>query len=644
MAQLATALVAAVLLAAAVVSGRGAAAAQQVLTLGAAAAAAAAERRASEAEEVVALPNGDGSVRGVARPRRGWRKFLGIPFAAPPVGPLRFMPPQRNVRWGGTLDATQFRPQCMQAGGAPDWPGLNMTMSEDCLYLNVYAPLRPPNGTAPYAVIVYIFGGDDSKGGPNDRQLYAWHAVGEMRDVVYVIPDWRQGPLGTLGGRELGDAMYGDPGRWGGNQGFLDQQMALRWVRDNIRAFGGDPERVLLLGESSGAGSVAAHMAAPGSRGLFQRAAMQSGAFVPWGTNHRTVAQRNFDFVARVTGCDALRSSPAAAGLTDAERQRGRQVVECLQRVPTREMQRLITYRLGPFQPGHPSDGWGNATWAPNIDGVVLPEEPIRALEGGRTHAVPVLLGTNRNEGVAFASSCRTCPGYLSMTISEAQYVNWTRSNFPEPWASRILAQYSYEKHPLPFWAAAAAVGDYVVRCPVRRAARLLAARQNATFVYAWTHTPVSRQLTGGGPCAEGGQGAFHGAEVPFVFHSNHFFKTPAEVKLADVVSRYWRNFAYSGDPNAAPPTALGDPKGSLLTAWPRYQPPTQSDTSSDQELQLGTEPDGKVEVVVGVRSSYCGLWRDYAAAGEPVDQPQCRCPADLGPSRPDLASEEEDE
>ena len=231
-----------------------------------------------------------------------------------------------------------------------------------------------------------------------------------------------------------------------------------------------------------------------------------------------------------------------------------------------------------------------------------------------------MLIGSNLNEGVGFVSTCRTCDDYLQMTIDAQRYLKWTRHNFPPPWAARVAAAYSLDDY-TPFWAAAHAVGDLVVHCPTRRAAVALAARDgsNATgsntsvFVYSFTHAPISMRLSDGGPCAAGGQGAFHGAEIPFVFAVEKFLKTPHERNLARATWRYFRNFAYSGDPSVPPPWARLDNATSV--PWPRF------DNASYTRMLLGTRPDGTLRTQSGerARDDRCDLWDAYWAAGEPA-------------------------
>ena len=616
--------------------------------------------------------------------------FRGVPFAQPPVGDRRFAPPQplSAPRAGDEpLDATAYRSNCVQAmgegawtsvngtayfTGIGSWPGLNGSMSEDCLYLNVFAPSKRMTAGRKLPVLFFIFGGGNYVGGAADLQLDGLQSVAETHDAVVITANYRLGLFGWLGGWQMRTL---DPRGSSGNLGMLDQRAALRWANANAAAFGGDPQRLLLFGESQGAAATSLHLLSPDSRGLFTRAAMQSGAFVSWASKSMAAAQSNFDWLVGAAGCPHTpppppeEAEPGSAAAAAAAAAAASNVIRCLRALPAYELQRLANHAgaLGmPYQ-----DGWLNSSYAATRDGVEVPLDIDAALrgdggggEGGfGVAAVPIMLGSDRSEGVAFCSSCRTCEDYLDMTISFSQYRRWAARNFPPPWAADVLAEYTVEQF-TPFFAASHAVGDLVVRCPTRRAARVLtgpppppppppsppsgvveeeeeeAAEADASsaprlqnssgrcgrgngsspcavFLYSFEHAPISFKLTDGGPCAPGAQGAFHGSEIPFVFHVNDFFMTPPERRLADATWRYWRNFAYSGDPSAAPPWSKADPKTASLIKWPAYTNKTEAN------LVLNAAPGGEIHVQnqadgPPVYIPRCGVWDRYYAAGQP--------------------------
>ncbi|PPK44206.1 para-nitrobenzyl esterase [Trinickia symbiotica] len=289
--------------------------------------------------------------------------FRGIPYAAPPIGELRWREPQPVGRWAGVRDAREFGPRCMQS--SPFRPVFrSKEMSEDCLYLNVWAPAPGQDareGKRP--VLVYFHGGGfiggDGSEGRYDGENFA------ARRLVVVTVNYRLGVFGFLAPPE---AARESPHGTAGNYGLLDQVAALRWVRDNIAQFGGDPEQVTIAGNSAGSISVSAHMASPLSRGLFARAIGESGAaFAPLRPWSREEAERAAGYLAErvgATSLNQLRALPAST-LLDA----------------TAETAKPI-YRF----------------W-PHVDGHFLPESPESIFASGRQAPVPLLLGVNSQEG-----------------------------------------------------------------------------------------------------------------------------------------------------------------------------------------------------------------------------------------------------
>jgi carboxylesterase type B len=289
-------------------------------------------------------------------------------------------------------------------------------------------------------VLFFVYGGDYTVGGPNDEQLYGWRGVKELGDAVFVVPGWRQGIFGNLGGREVKAATVDGSS---GTAGFADQQMAMRWAFENVAAFGGDPNRILLFGESAGAAAVSMHLVSEGSWPYFSRAAMQSGAFVHWAYLNTSVAQTIFDFFANYTGCapEKQREKKKGGGAGTAA---APSALECLQAIPAKRLANDMV-REAAHQPF--PDGWSNSSYAPQLDGVFLKEiDPLVLLRnGGVKPGVPILLGSNADEGVAFVSTTRTVDNYLSMTISEDGYHAWSSANFAEPWATELVELYSSE-------------------------------------------------------------------------------------------------------------------------------------------------------------------------------------------------------
>jgi para-nitrobenzyl esterase len=288
--------------------------------------------------------------------------FLGIPYAAPPVGNLRWRPPHPAARWLGIRQATSFGPNCPQP---PSQFGLAST-SEDCLYLNVFTPAGTHRRNLP--VMVWLHGGSLLVGESND-----YDPARLVRDgVIVVTVNYRLGALGFLADPALADR----PGGPSGNFGLEDQQAALRWVQRNIRGFGGDPANVTLTGESAGGLSVLAQLASPGARGLFARAISESGTYNLTQEPLATVEAAGEAFAAKV-GC----TSQAAAA--------------CLRHLPVSAI----------------VDSEDFTGYRPDIDGRVLTQSIGAALASGQFNRVPVINGTNHDEWRLFVARSELPPG-----------------------------------------------------------------------------------------------------------------------------------------------------------------------------------------------------------------------------------------
>ncbi|HTP17882.1 MAG TPA: carboxylesterase family protein, partial [Streptosporangiaceae bacterium] len=328
--------------------------------LGAGAGSAAASPASGGASPLVRIAGG--LVRGASA--AGVNSFLGLPYAAPPTGNLRWRPPQPAASWSGVRDATQFGPSCPQAltGNPLLPPG---TISEDCLYLNVYAPPVGSNDQGGRPVLVWIHGGGLVQDGARDYDGSKLAADG----VVVVTINYRLGALGFLALPAL--ASHGAAG----NYGLMDQQAALRWVQRNIARFGGDPRNVTIAGQSAGGLSVLAQMVSPGARGLFQRAIVQSGTFA---LNQRPLA----------TAEAAGERFATAVGCPD-------QSAACLRNAPVS----ALVANFGVEIPGV-------------VDGSVLTQPIGTALASGQFARVPVINGITHDEELLFVEG-------LKLTVSQ---------------------------------------------------------------------------------------------------------------------------------------------------------------------------------------------------------------------------------
>ncbi|SDY97837.1 para-nitrobenzyl esterase [Amycolatopsis xylanica] len=464
----------------------------------------------------------------------GYRTFQGIPFAAPPVGELRWKSPQPPRKWTETRDATKPGARCAQSAG-----GGTPSDVEDCLFLNVTTPGTGKNKP----VMVWLHGGGNSYGSADG---FDGHRLAVGGDVVVVTTNYRLGVFG----------FGGLPGLDGtGGFGLEDQQAALRWVRANAAAFGGDPGNVTLFGESGGSFDVCAQLTSPGARGLFQRAIMQSGSCsTTWPANGIIYGQPGKSAWAST---DAI----AADGAALAARH-GCSDVACLRGVPAGELAN------DPLISQPTAAGFGNR---------VLPERPDRALAAGRFNRVPVISGNTRDEG-------RLTSAFTPHPFTEDQYQQLLRDGFGDQ-AARIAARYPTSKYGTPALAWATVLTDGVWACHQLADNRALARKTtNFGFEFADRSAP-----TGYFPFPEDvPPGAFHSSDVAYLFDVAGFpvTFTPEQQRLADQMIGYWARFAATGDPN-----------GHDLPRWSRFDGAVQS-----------LAP-GAIKPVDAGREHGCGFW-----------------------------------
>jgi para-nitrobenzyl esterase len=447
----------------------------------------------------------DGVVHGAVVGRS--RAFLGIPFAAPPVGSLRWRPPAPVVPWEGVLDATSF------AGACPQLPALvgSPSENEDCLYLNVWTPEPAPRRLRP--VMVWIHGGSNVSGSAADVVpfpgfegfLYDGSVLAGEHDVVVVSMNYRLGVFGFFGHADLAGEDPDFP--HGGNQGLLDQQAALAWVRDNVAAFGGDPRKVTIFGESAGAFDVCAHVVSPMSRGLFRGAISQSGACTV-GVATAAESAAAAGAVADAVGCAAAPDELA-----------------CLRAAPVADLLAAGEDALA-----------GNALGI-SIDGGFLPDDP-RTLIANRQFdkRVRYILGANSDEGTIF---------FLGATpvTTEAEYL----AALTESWgdlADDIAAVYPVGAFETPQDALVRVFGDAVLLCPTYDLARRFTAARGRAWVYNFNRViPVDViELLG--------LGALHGAEIAYVFGAIEA-PTAEDAALGLAIRDYWSTFATKRMPRA---------------------------------------------------------------------------------------------
>lgn len=415
--------------------------------------------------------------------------YKGIPFARPPVGPLRWRAPEPAAPWPGVRLADRFSPICVQRGAYPD-DAPPEPMSEDCLYLNVWVPDGAPAG-AKLPVMVWVYGGGLMNGSAS-TPLYAGDQLAR-RGVVVVTANYRLGALGFLAHPEL---TRESPNKVSSNYGLLDQLAALQWVKRNIEAFGGDPGNVTVFGQSSGSISISVLCASPLARGLFRRAIGQSGGLLE-------PIQIAPEF--SLKGAEE-RGAAFAQGL-------GAPSLAALRAKPATD---IVAARFSPN---------------PVIDGHLLREPPYDAFATGRANDVDLLIGSNAQEGLYFVSG---------RTITRANLTTLLKADFP-PLIVSLIGPATPANDRDAHAAYVAFQGDMRFGWDMLTWARLHAGRfRGRTYFYRFAHTPP------------GEAGVGHGAEMAYMFGHAKPNWTDTDRKLADTIATYWTNFAKTGNPNAA--------------------------------------------------------------------------------------------
>ena len=462
----------------------------------------------------------EGPVVGVLDSARHVWSFKGIPFALPPTDERRWRSPQPPAVRAGSFDASQYGNACLQA---PENTGLGALgglppTGEDCLTLNVWLPEVLP--AAPLPVFVWFHGGG-FVGGAGSQGLYDG-ALLTQQGVAVVTVNYRLGALGFL----AHSSFIGEEGRLSaGNYGILDQIRALEWVQDNIAAFGGDPRRVTIAGESAGGVSVCVHIASPLSKGLFQAAINQSGPCLSdiairdlsATTAAGTPAIDQGDRIATALGCD---SAPDVAA--------------CLRSKPAQDVMQARPNAIF-------LSATGAESWLPIVDRHVLEASLAKTMQAGKAHKVPLIIGFTADEGTLLGTLVNGAPTLEANQALLAGLIGEAR-------AAQMIAHYSLDRFGgNASQQLAALIGDGIMLCPGQRAARDHARAGNRVFAYQFTHlTSIGTGL---------GWGAFHGSDVPFVWGNlpsiggAQIMATPDELTLIAAVQAYWTSFATNSQP-----------------------------------------------------------------------------------------------
>ncbi|XP_062993319.1 acetylcholinesterase-like [Elgaria multicarinata webbii] len=525
--------------------------------------------------------------------------FLGIPFAEPPVGRLRFLHPEPIKPWSQPLQATSYQHACYQVVD-DTYPGFhgtemwnpNQNMSEDCLYLNIWVPSPRPKKAA---VMVWIYGGGFYSGS-SSLDVYDGRYLTYTQKVVLVSISYRVGAFGFLGLLGSQEAP--------GNMGLMDQRLALQWIQNNIQHFGGDPEAVTIFGESAGAASVGMHLLSVQSRSLFKRAILQSGApNGPWTTITPAESRRRATLLGKKVGCHSPNDS---------------ELVGCLR---SKSPQELMDQEWTVL----PYNSVFRFPFVPVIDGDFFPDTPETMLSTGNFKDTQVLLGVVKDEGTYFL--IYGLPSFSKDTeslITREDFLEGVRIAVPEANDTRdIVLQYTdsqdVDNGEKNREAMDDIVGDHNVICPVMHFAARYAERGNKVYAYLFDHRASNLMWPQW-------MGVPHGYEIEFIFGlplNDTLNYTAKEKKLSRRMMRYWANFARTGDPT--------DPLDKDRK-WPPY-------TLSEQEyVKLNTRP---LSTDRSLRAQNCAFWdRFLPKLPAPCpSRPQTRCPERLHSPLPEEAT-----
>lgn len=478
-------------------------------------------------------------------------QFLGIPFAKPPVGALRWAPPQNPNSWTSTLLTNSFAPVCPQKTFAQGGTTYTLSGNEDCLYLNVWTPQL---NTANLPVLVFIHGGGNQQGGASETgagtQMYVGKNMAERGNAVIVTIQYRLGPLGFLvhPGLEPENAN-----NVSGNYAAMDQLLALNWVHNNISNFGGDPNKVMIFGESAGGVNVGNLLTTPLAAGLFQKACIQSAS--PVIGNYNSAKSKGIAYVDSFTntGNDVqkiayMRSLPADT---------------------------IIKYETPPL-----SGGAVQMNWQSVVDNQIFTDYPYQQFQSGNFNKVPVMLGSNSEE-MSLSAPQNVTPIMVTALINAttpASLQAQATSLYP-PGTNTTQARQSY----------VGILTDAQFTATTRRVAQCISANQSEpVWRYFFTHKHTVPQLAS--------FGSYHGMELFYVFNnwenatlgSGPFFK-PQDDSVQNAMLAYWINFANTGNPN-----------NPGLVTWPQYN------GASDCYLEIKATPNG---TQCGLRTTQSNLW-----------------------------------
>lgn len=476
--------------------------------------------------------------------------FQGIPYAAPPVGELRWKAPRPPANWSGVRDALAPGSPCPQSGRLE-------STNEDCLYLNVWSPHRAGNRKLP--VMVFIHGG-----GQRESASHEYNAdwlITRGTPVVYVSLNYRLNIFAFLAHPAL---TAEDPQLGSGNYAALDQMQALRWVRENIAAFGGDPSNVTIFGESGGAQAVCVLMASPPARGLFHRAISESGPCQWQYYPSLAASEARGVLIAAELGCDKAAS-----------------LLECLRRLPVSAI--LAKERGAQSDTAAAQPAWG---------GGVLPLPMREAFASGRFARVPFMQGANANEAML---SLATRYGGRRDSVTAAQYPDILKQYLGASRVRAVQEQYPLENYSAPIHALSAVLTDSgmitnnrIGLCNLYLANQIVSPHTVLySYIFADRTAPYPLPIFG----VPGDlPGAAHTKELSYLFHQSEL--TPTQRRISDQMISYWTQFAANGDPN-----------GRGLPIWPAYRP--------EEQVVMKFKADAAAADASLYRDAKCRFWSE---------------------------------
>lgn len=457
------------------------------------------------------------------------RIYRGIPYAFPPIGENRWKPPKDPKPWDGVKECIKFGPVCPQPKSSLSTFERSNKFSEDCLYLNVWTPAKSTNDKLP--VMVWIHGGIYSIGS-GSMSIYDGENLCK-KGVVVVTINYRLGPFGFFAHESLSEESEQ---KVSGNYGILDQIFALKWIKKNINAFGGNPENITIFGESAGAGSVTCLLVSPLSKGLFHKAIAQSGSYylkcrdLKKHTNNLEPMEKVGEKITKMLNCD-----------------KSLDVLNCLRSVTAEKLLNTTNPELELFGNG--------IKFEPVIDGYVIPDIPSVLFEKGLYNKVPFLTGTNADEGTILAPdlddiSINGYEAFIKLTFGE-KYEEDIFNFFPAKTDKDVPNALNK----------LITVSAFVT--PAREIIREISKSEDNCFLYHFVRVPLFSK--------KANLGSFHGLEIPYVFQNLGEPFTEKDKEISRIMSKYWVNFARSGDPNS-----------NELFLWEKYN------ETGDKNIEIG--------------------------------------------------------